>query len=91
MADAHHPEGGRHNPKVDFAQRFVIHAPANFGIPEVDGGDEGEGEAAKDGGMEVGKVRRPPQSVPSQLKNLTPVGTATSKVEIMKGTRKYSA
>jgi hypothetical protein len=36
----------------------------------------------------VGKVSRPPQSVPSQLKNLTPVGTATSSVEIMKATRR---
>ncbi len=41
--------------------------------------------------MGVGKVSLPPHMVPSQLKNLTPVGTATSRVEIIKGTRRASA
>ena len=34
---------------------------------------------------------RPCHMVATQLKNLIPVGTATSKVEYMKGTRRYSS
>src|SRR5689334_12786741 len=38
----------------------------------------------------VGVSILPPQSVATQEKNFTPVGTATSSVLYMKGTRKYS-
>src|SRR4030042_3993510 len=41
--------------------------------------------------MGTGKTILPRHKVPSHEKNFTPVGTATSRVLYMNGTRKYSA
>ncbi len=53
LPQAHQPEAGRHQPEVQLAQRLVVHAARDLGIPVVNGRHEGEDEAAEHRGVEM--------------------------------------